>query len=751
MLPSEKPTDYHSQLSQICGQLFKGGVSLEDGLSTFKAYVTSDKGWFSDKPFIETIKYQQIRRQERTALTHGLEELDATKKKQKVNLLSLDAVVNVAYKQPDPFDRQALLLLGHEFEFYTISGSSNSEYALGNDPKQNIPSLIAKIEQAKAENITSDALMAYLLPQQGPATIEMSTASPKGAADLDLDTSDPDAAEDESLSSYAAVQIPASQKRGTSPTLDPLNTLDSRELNETEEVGLAVMLDGFEEDPATASTVDMQRDTPAVLDPLYTLGINAILAGDAAVIQNIMRFNSTQLRGTQYRKHIPLAIQAANEQQNKRVVQAIKFYEESIDVTLDNEKNDPLYAHSLKTIFEIYSTSHTYTARIPKIYALAEEAKVALDTNKINERVASFSSEVLAAYIREPSLERIQQLDALLPLAQIPAVSATLTNGYMQLMRQALTAKNVLEAKHCSDTLTKISEAVPESGAPEQIPQSIEEIQQSIEDMLVLNYQFAALQYEVGAYSEAAEALEKCSRITKTGGAGALHLLTAKIRFAQFNNDAALASLEAAVTADFSDPRYKAQKSEALSPLYVLGMIYHNIGKTTEAEKTFQLAHTLNPTFASKDYTDATELFDRKEYTKTLTVLGYAAIVATYFSEAPRQDILRLLNTVGIVFKDGKEVEKNLDSAKQAFSASLTLEPTHVDAHYHLGTIAMMEKENALAVDHLKQVVEQNPRHSWGQYQLGLAYQRACEETLSQQHLHVAAELGHKQAQTLLK
>ncbi len=663
MEPPRLVSPYDILLSETSRGLFKSPISPEEGLAALEAYVKADFTWLSVKPFRKTWDYKRSVSYKHARLVEALEELHGRQKIEEDRSLALDDVVAVAYQQSNPLHQRAILLLGHEFGFYTITEQANNEYFFGSDTHQSIALVVTKMEEAKAANIPASEVMSYILPVI------------------------------------------------------------------------------FREEPPLTDA--------AIFEPIYTTGIAAVLEGRTEDLKEIIRDHKPKLGATSYRNHIAFSLLGAHHHNMRLFPQAIASYEKSLNATPADETGEPIYAHSVTALLELYAMSPAYTTRIATLYPKAKAAGIALNETLISEKVAFVAGQTAMSYHQNLSETDVHRLDSLLDLAEIPLVRNSLATAYTSMMRQALDDKNIDHAKHCRDKIAALSQNVPFED------ELREGIQERILDAVALDYEFVLLQYQVGAVGEAAKALDGCRRVLKTGGAGALHLLTAQIRRAQGDNDAALASLEAAVAADFSDARYNAKKIEARTPLVDLGCIYHTAGDRTRAENAFRLAATVDPLFDSKEYLQvAQESYAAGNLILALHEIERIAVIAQYVPsarETMNTDILKLLNTIGVTYKDGKETGKNLATAKRAFSASLSLEPTHVDAHYHLGTIAMMEKENTLAVDHLRQVVEQNPRHSWGQYQLGLAYQRAGEETLSQHHLHTAAALGHKQAQALLK
>ncbi|MBI5002992.1 hypothetical protein HZC31_06405 [Candidatus Woesearchaeota archaeon] len=592
---------YDLLLQTLSRRLLKPTISQKEGLDALASYITGT-GWITEKPLWATLLYWRTRQEERSALNSCLEELYSKKRELKNDSLSLDAVVAVAYTQTNEVDRQALLVLGHEFGFYTITKESNSAYFVDDDSKQSIVALVTNLEAAKKGGITTDAVMAYLLPQRTVSNAREETLDIGDTCGYDSDiTGTFEFDDDQELDNFATEE------------LDPLS--------------------------------------PTVLIPLYTMGITAVLANDRETITQIGKNNMIQLRDAQYKKHIACALRAAYSFQNNVIPQAIRYYEESIALTPEPETHEPLYAASITALSGLYCRSVAYTERFATLYPLAKAVAIPLDEQTICEKVRHFAEMTTKAYSTQKSDTSLRQLDKLLPLTELPSVFEIVTTAYTSMMRHALDDKNIDHARHCHDKIAALSQKVP---FEDELRDGIEE---KVLDAIVLFYEFAALQYDVGAVEEAAKALDNCERVLKTGGAGALHLLTAKIRLAEGNNDAALASLEAAVASDFSDPRYKVTKEEVyvlLARQYYLRKNYNKLRDLFEdgfeklpshqnlieykldvVNDWFELGHKAE---RNKDYSDARMYYRRIIEFEPINARAHLRIALTYETQGRKID-----------------------------------------------------------------------------------------------------------------
>ncbi len=183
---------------------------------------------------------------------------------------------------------------------------------------------------------------------------------------------------------------------------------------------------------------------------------------------------------------------------------------------------------------------------------------------------------------------------------------------------------------------------------------------------------------------------------------------------------------------------------------YYLGMTHHALGKGGLAEDAFTSAVKLRPAFATKDLEEAVGFIAAKDYRRAGWAAERAVHVASYSAAAPQDKILETLITLGVVYKEGKEIGRDHAVARRLFTAALSLDSSHVHAEYHLGTIAFMEKDYDTAEQHFEQVIRRNPKHRWAQYQLARVYE-ATGNSEARNHYQIATDLGLEQAQTALK
>src|SRR3989338_8960341 len=126
MKPPHLVSPYDLLLREITLNLFKPSISQEEGLAVLEAYVKADYFWRSVKPLRETWSYKRSVPHEHAPLVEALEELHGRQKIEQDHSLSLDDVVALAYHQSNPLHQRAVLLLGHEFGFYTITEQANN-------------------------------------------------------------------------------------------------------------------------------------------------------------------------------------------------------------------------------------------------------------------------------------------------------------------------------------------------------------------------------------------------------------------------------------------------------------------------------------------------------------------------------------------------------------------------------------------------------------------------------------------------
>ncbi len=184
---------------------------------------------------------------------------------------------------------------------------------------------------------------------------------------------------------------------------------------------------------------------------------------------------------------------------------------------------------------------------------------------------------------------------------------------------------------------------------------------------------------------------------------------------------------------------------------YYLGMTEHKKKKWDLAQAAYVQAIHINPPFATKDFNEATTFFTKKEYTKALWAIERAGEVAHYSDKAPRQKIADIANKIGALFKDGKDVAKDYTAATRAFTAALAADANNADAHYHIGTIAMMQKKYDVAQQAFSCALASKPKHAWAFYQLGRTYDALKRTSDAQTAYASAAGLGHVEAKKLLK
>ncbi|MFA6888226.1 MAG: tetratricopeptide repeat protein [Candidatus Woesearchaeota archaeon] len=185
---------------------------------------------------------------------------------------------------------------------------------------------------------------------------------------------------------------------------------------------------------------------------------------------------------------------------------------------------------------------------------------------------------------------------------------------------------------------------------------------------------------------------------------------------------------------------------------YYAARTEHALGHQEQAKTHYLQATQLRPAFLTQHNDELQKHLTAHDYLHALWAGENAAEMARYCDAAPRKAILEGLVTVGVVYKDGKGIQKDIVASTRAFTSALAIDPAYVPALYHKGTIALMQKRNADAIRDLLQITSQlDPRHKWAHYQLGRAYDAAGKQDLAQKAYQQAATLGLPEAAKMLK
>ncbi|MFA6888228.1 MAG: tetratricopeptide repeat protein [Candidatus Woesearchaeota archaeon] len=185
---------------------------------------------------------------------------------------------------------------------------------------------------------------------------------------------------------------------------------------------------------------------------------------------------------------------------------------------------------------------------------------------------------------------------------------------------------------------------------------------------------------------------------------------------------------------------------------YYAARTEHALGHQEQAKAHYLQATQLRPAFLTQHNVELQKHLTAHDYLHALWAGENAAEMAGYCDAAPRKAILEGLVTVGVVYKDGKGIQKDITASTRAFTSALAIDPTYVPALYHKGTIALMQKRNADAIRVLSQItLKLDSRHRWAHYQLGRAYDAAGKQDLAQKAYQQAATLGLPEAQKMLK
>ncbi len=215
-----------------------------------------------------------------------------------------------------------------------------------------------------------------------------------------------------------------------------------------------------------------------------------------------------------------------------------------------------------------------------------------------------------------------------------------------------------------------------------------------------------------------------------------------KALFAQKNYEGARACLEAVL---LRNPKNSWAH-------YMLGMVYvaSPILDPAAIEYHFRSALRIRPAFATKDTEEALTFIAQKDYTRALWAVERAAHITPYLPLQDRKKLAGTANKVGIAFKDGATGKKDYVAARRAFNAALSSDIHNTDARYHLGTIALMQKDYVLAEATLRDVIQREPTHRWAHYQIARVHEMTGNSE-ARNHYQTAADLGLEQAATALQ
>lgn len=80
------------------------------------------------------------------------------------------------------------------------------------------------------------------------------------------------------------------------------------------------------------------------------------------------------------------------------------------------------------------------------------------------------------------------------------------------------------------------------------------------------------------------------------------------------------------------------------------------------------------------------------------------------------------------------------DAAKQALRTALTQQPGHVEAHYYLARLALLEGKHAQAIGHLQAILNIDPHNARANYALGSLYAAGRDWKRAFRHFNQALE-----------
>lgn len=156
-----------------------------------------------------------------------------------------------------------------------------------------------------------------------------------------------------------------------------------------------------------------------------------------------------------------------------------------------------------------------------------------------------------------------------------------------------------------------------------------------------------------------------------------------------------------------------------------IAVIYKSMNKYDDAEKAFRMALKVKPDNSSamsnlsglsidrdesKEYHEAFELFERKEFSAARD------IILNLLNKTP--DNLHLLKSLGIIYFNLNEFNKSVECYKRI----IELNKENAEAHYSLGVCYQNLDNNDLALKQYKKAIELNPEYIDAYNNLGLLY-----------------------------
>ncbi len=178
---------------------------------------------------------------------------------------------------------------------------------------------------------------------------------------------------------------------------------------------------------------------------------------------------------------------------------------------------------------------------------------------------------------------------------------------------------------------------------------------------------------------------------------------------------------------------------------YNLALVYSQLGNLAQARSHAAEAVLLRPSMKEQDLTAARAHRTAERITQALPCYE-RAILFNSNDPAALKAIADELNVLGVHYKTS-----NAAHAERAFRLSAYANPQLVHPHYHLGTLAFVQRKYDAAAQHFRTAVAMQPTHKDSQYQLGITYVALNDTARARERFEEAKRLGHSGADLQLQ
>jgi tetratricopeptide (TPR) repeat protein len=187
----------------------------------------------------------------------------------------------------------------------------------------------------------------------------------------------------------------------------------------------------------------------------------------------------------------------------------------------------------------------------------------------------------------------------------------------------------------------------------------------------------------------------------------------------------------------------RAKDPDNPEPYLRLGVALHDMDRFTDAMVWYERALELQPDMWQAHMHKAQALFAIERAEEAIALLRHAIGVC-----APQPELYQALGSLLL------EMGGRPEEAEKAFREAIRLDPSHLSAHFHLGSLYLATERPMQALDEFNRVLELDARHARACFKMGmtlqalgrphdavLAYRRALE--LHPTHLHARNNLVH--------